>query len=229
MRRTLKKTCLDYEEMQTVLTDCESVINSRPITFLAENLQEMIPLTPAMFLQELKEVGVADLDRVEEVDFRKKYAYRKTIAESLRQRFRSEYLGALKQMSTNDKVNYDLKLNDIVLIETENVKRLNWPLARVIALIPGVDGEVRVVRLQTATGELTRPVKRVFPLEVQMLENNVTTRKENLTEVNKILQESFKKRAKRVTKTVEVKVPEQTEITVTRSGRVSKPPERLNL
>lgn len=65
LRRTLKKSCLSYEEMLTVLLDCEAIINSRPITFMSESESEVMPLTPSMFLQEIKEIGVLDLDQIE--------------------------------------------------------------------------------------------------------------------------------------------------------------------
>ncbi|XP_017889188.1 uncharacterized protein LOC108630395, partial [Ceratina calcarata] len=52
LRRTLKKTYLRFEEMMTTLTDCEAVINSRPITFLSDSQEDIMPLTPSMFLHE---------------------------------------------------------------------------------------------------------------------------------------------------------------------------------
>jgi hypothetical protein len=51
--------------MLTVLVDSEAIINSRPITFMSENDEHIVPLTPAMFLQEIKEIGVLDLDHIE--------------------------------------------------------------------------------------------------------------------------------------------------------------------
>ena len=51
--------------MLTVLLDCESVINSRPITFMSDSHNELMPLTPSMFIQEIKEIGVLDLDNFE--------------------------------------------------------------------------------------------------------------------------------------------------------------------
>jgi len=39
-------------------------------------------------------------------------------------------------------------------------------LAVVLELIPGRDGEVRLVRLRTASGVLLRPIQRVYPLEI---------------------------------------------------------------
>ncbi|XP_033224294.1 uncharacterized protein LOC117177575 [Belonocnema kinseyi] len=37
LRHTLKKSCSTYEEMLTTLTDCEAVINLRPITSLPDS------------------------------------------------------------------------------------------------------------------------------------------------------------------------------------------------
>ncbi len=39
-------------------------------------------------------------------------------------------------------------------------------MGRVIELYPGKDDEVRVVKVRTANGELTRPVKRIYALEL---------------------------------------------------------------
>lgn len=104
LRRTLKRSCLNYEEMLTVLVDSEAIINSRPITFMSENDEHIVPLTPAMFLQEIKEIGVLDLDHIESKRLEKRFAYRQRIKDDLRRRFRSEYLGALIQKDHKTKM-----------------------------------------------------------------------------------------------------------------------------
>ena len=53
-----------------------------------------------------------------------------------------------------------------MLIGCDKKKKLDWPMGVVISLLPGIDNCVRVVKLKTAMGELTRPVQRVYPLEV---------------------------------------------------------------
>jgi len=55
---------------------------------------------------------------------------------------------------------------EVVLLGVENSKSLEWPLAVVEELIPGRDGEVRLVKLRTASGVLLRPIQRVYPLEI---------------------------------------------------------------
>ncbi|GFY68488.1 putative RNA-directed DNA polymerase from transposon X-element, partial [Trichonephila inaurata madagascariensis] len=62
LRRTLGNAVLTTEELQTVLCDCESVINSRPLSYLSENSDDLVPLCPAMFLAENRNLDVPDID-----------------------------------------------------------------------------------------------------------------------------------------------------------------------
>ncbi|GFV20637.1 integrase catalytic domain-containing protein [Trichonephila clavipes] len=140
LRRTLGNAILTTEELQTVLCDCESVINSRPLTYLSENSDDLVPLSPAMFLVENRNLDVPDID------------YRDTV--NLRKR------GPL----------LEVRLGEIVLIGDDIKKRMHWPLAKVIRLIPGKDGKIRTVELKTRTRTMLRPIQRVYPLEVHSRE-----------------------------------------------------------
>lgn len=155
--------------MLTVLCDCESVINARPLTYLSDNPRDLAPITPNLFLQEIREVGLPDCDVMDREKLKGRFKYRQFLKEELRKRFRSEYLGQLKYASakklTDDR---QIKLGEIVLIGNDCSKRLEWPLGRIIELFPGKDGIVRVVRLITATGQLVRLVQRLYRLEVDI-------------------------------------------------------------
>ena len=59
-----------------------------------------------------------------------------------------------------------ISVGDLVLVENETEKRFNWPVARVLELIRGRDGNTRVVKLKTSSGMLTRPVQKLHPLEM---------------------------------------------------------------
>ncbi|XP_055932051.1 uncharacterized protein LOC129962330 [Argiope bruennichi] len=65
LRRVLGKASLHYEEMFTILCDVEANINSRPLNYLSEDPNDLIPLTPSMFIQETIKVGVPDLDTLD--------------------------------------------------------------------------------------------------------------------------------------------------------------------
>lgn len=164
LKRTLKKACLSYEEMNTILCDIEAVINARPLTYLAEDPTQLKPLTPLMFLQEIPRNDVSDLDKID-VNLNRRMKYNQNLRNELRKRFRSEYLGQLsRRMTKNRKV--PVQVGDIVLVGQDNRKRLDWPLARVIKVFPGKDKIVRVAKVKTATGELMRPIQRLYPLEM---------------------------------------------------------------
>lgn len=212
LRKVLGRALLSYEEMCTVLCDTESLVNSRPLTYISENDSELLPLSPSLFLQDVKETKMPDCDFIEETSFNKRLKYRCKIQADLRKRFRSEYLGLLihRTHGKNENKPHQTKLGDIVLIGSDNVKRVDWPLGRVIEILPGKDNVTRLVRLQTAASVLLRPIQRIYPLEVssEWLEEVRTT--ENTAESQNRSESEGIPRA-------------------TRSGRQIKVPEKLDL
>ncbi|GFS54436.1 putative RNA-directed DNA polymerase from transposon X-element [Trichonephila clavipes] len=170
LRRTLGNALLTTEELQTVLCDCESVINSRPLTYLSENSDDLVPLFPAMFLVENRNLDVPDIDYRDTVNLRKRVRYQQKLLNDLRHRFRKEYLGLLIQNKNKKGPLSEVRLGEIVLIGDDIKKRMHWPLAKVIRLISGKDGKIRTVKLKTHTGTMLRPIQRVYPLEVQSTE-----------------------------------------------------------
>jgi len=57
-----------------------------------------------------------------------------------------------------------------VLVGVDDQRRLHWSMAKIIELIPGRDGTVRVARVKTQHGTLLRPLQRLYPLEVSSSE-----------------------------------------------------------
>lgn len=85
--------------------------------------------------------------------------------ENLRCRFRSEYLGQIVLKPKN--VTRSIKKGEIVLVESENKKRLNWPLAIFEDIILVRDGNIRVAKLRTKSNTMLRPIQKVYPLEIR--------------------------------------------------------------
>lgn len=48
--RMLGQSSDNYEELLTILYDCEAVINSKPLTCISNSPDELMILTPAIFL-----------------------------------------------------------------------------------------------------------------------------------------------------------------------------------
>ncbi|GBM90897.1 Retrovirus-related Pol polyprotein from transposon 412 [Araneus ventricosus] len=64
LRSGLGGACLTYEEMTTVLCDCGTIIYSQPISYVTDNEAELVPLSPSMFLHDIKAIGVPDYDAI---------------------------------------------------------------------------------------------------------------------------------------------------------------------
>ena len=166
LRKVLGKSSLNYDEMSSVLCDCESIINARPLTYVSESTDDLVPLTPAMFLHEITEIGIPELNFLDSKNLNKRYKYRMKIRENLRTRFRAEYLGTLRQSLIGGKMCQPLQVGDIVIIWTDNVKRTDWPLGRIIEIFKSKDNVARVAKVKTSTGILLRPIRKLCPLEL---------------------------------------------------------------
>jgi hypothetical protein len=210
LKRNLGKSCLYMEEIYTVLCDCESVINSRPLTYISDDNNDFSPLTPGMFIQCLTDVEVPDLDSIDARHMQKRYRNMQKIRENIRTRFRNEYLSQL--IMKGKTASGSLEAGQVVLVQADNVKRVNWPLARVIQLLPGRDDTVRVVKVKLASGkEVLRPVQRIYPLEMSSAPTtSQSTEREDVREE------------------MTASVDEEKKGT-TRSGRTVKPRDVLNL
>ncbi|GFT72141.1 integrase catalytic domain-containing protein [Trichonephila clavipes] len=83
LRKMLGRASLYYEELSTVLCECEHVINSRPLTYISEDVNDLSPLTSAMFLQEIETSDVTDIDCLDHQEI-KRIRHIQTIWEQLR-------------------------------------------------------------------------------------------------------------------------------------------------
>lgn len=164
LRRILGQASVTYEELQTILCDCEATMNGRPLTFINDDTCAYLePLTPACFIQPLQGNDVTDFDEIDATNLNRRLKYIHSLREQFRNRFKSEYLTTLVQKGT-EKTDH-LQINDVVLIETDE-KRIKWPLGIVQELYMGKDGVNRTARVKTSTGTKIRPVQRLYKLEV---------------------------------------------------------------
>ena len=131
---------------------------------MSEDVTDLAPITPNMLLLDFKGVGLEDCYAVDSGRLTRRARYLQKVKESLRQRFKKEYLDQL--VLTSKKKGRKMQPRKVVLFGVENSKRIDWPLPVVEELIPGRDGEVRLVKLRTASEVLLRPIHRVYPLEM---------------------------------------------------------------
>ncbi|KAF6216059.1 hypothetical protein GE061_000397 [Apolygus lucorum] len=166
LKRMLGRACLNYEELCTVAYECATFVNQRPLTYLTEDPRDPVPVSPQMFLQELPQNGLPDCDAADANTFKRRIQHRLRLKEELKWRFRTEYLGQLLLNSGGFSDKRGPLVGEIVLIGSDDKKRIDWPLAVIVELIPGQDGKCRAVKLRTANGIFTRAIQHIYPLEV---------------------------------------------------------------
>lgn len=165
MKRALGSSHLTYEELATLFTQIEAILNSRPLSPLSSNPHDLSPLTPGHFLigrplmslpaPDLQEVKASSLHRYARIEQARQHFWR---------RWSQEYVCELQQRTKWLKRQADLKPGQLVLVKEEMSPPLKWPLGRIEAVYPGSDGACRVVDVRTTRGSLRRAVNRICPL-----------------------------------------------------------------
>jgi len=172
LRKTLRNTLINWEEFQTILTEVELTLNTRPLTYVSGEFLEDEPLTPSHLLtgHNLSSLPVPEefLDTDElcqpAVTVSKRYKHVLKLIAKFNSTWRREYLLQLKQ-SWNVSGHPNVSIGDIVLIESDE-PRLKWKLGLVTSLHTGSDGHTRSVSLKTGSGETTRGITHLLPLEI---------------------------------------------------------------
>ena len=171
LRRSVGRLSLSRTELETVLHETEACINSRPLTFVGDELESASPLTPAHFL-----IGrcpftpscvqdtlfAADIERSDLLQFQE---VRQEILDKFWVVWSTEYIRNLPPGSSSPSRG-DITVGSVVMIREDNCPRLQWPVGLVIDVYPGKDGLVRTVRVKTSKGVFVRPIQRIHDLEV---------------------------------------------------------------
>lgn len=155
-------------ELQTLLCQVESVLNSRPLTPLSEETDSLDYLSPGHFLVGQPLVQLPVLEHVNERNYKlsQRFKHLENLKTSFWKRWSSSYLNILQQRYKNKQKDVNLLVNQLVLVQDPNTMTNNWLLGRIVEVFPGEDGIVRVAKLKTKMGLVTRPVNRLAPLPI---------------------------------------------------------------
>ena len=159
---------LTFKELQDVMLDIQLVLNNRPLSYCEDDIQ-LPMLTPNMMIfgkaNYLMELSPED---IEERDLRKRAKYLKKCKDALWQRWKREYMRALRERHnlTHDGKEKELRRGDVMLIKGDEKNRGIWKIGIVEQLIPGRDGVVRGVKLRAGKSFMERPIQFLYPLEL---------------------------------------------------------------
>ncbi|XP_074101283.1 uncharacterized protein LOC141528903 [Cotesia typhae] len=163
LQLSISETSFTFEDFSTLLAQVEAVLNSRPLSALSDDPEDLSALTPGHFIRgaALNSIPEPSLTSVNE----SRLSQFQRIQERFQQfwnRWSTECLSAHQSISKWRNQQDDIKLGSLVLITDERLPPSKWPLARVIQLHPGKDGLTRVVTLKAATSIFTRPIVKLF-------------------------------------------------------------------
>lgn len=165
LTRVLGNTHMTFEELSTLLTQIEAILNSRPITPLSTDPNDLEALTPGHFLIgrpliSVPSPNVLDVNR----NRLSRYQYIEQMRQQFWARWRKEFLAELQQRSKWQVDKEGLNINDIVVIKETNVPPMKWRLGRILKLYPGADNVTRVADISTGRGTIRRAVRRLCVL-----------------------------------------------------------------
>lgn len=169
MKRVFGESRLTYEEFYTVLTKIEACLNSRPISPISEDPNDLSALTPGHFLvgRPLTMLPERNWENTKENRL-SRYQRTQAMFQHYWRRWHREYLHNLQQAyKWKNCKNPEIYVGWLVVIHDENLPPMRWALGRIIAVHPGTDNVTRVVTLRTATGELKRPISKICLLPIE--------------------------------------------------------------
>lgn len=166
-KRVASKALLTFEEFNTLSIEIESLLNSRPLTPISSDINDLSALTPGHFL-----IGdsLTDLPEPNLLPLPSNRLSAWQLVSKIRQdfwkRWSIEYLNELNIRRKWNVNTVNPKEGMLVVIKEDNIPCMQWPLARIQQLHPGNDGVVRSVTLKTANGLLKRTVKKIGILPI---------------------------------------------------------------
>ncbi|XP_024875128.1 uncharacterized protein LOC112456671 [Temnothorax curvispinosus] len=169
LKRVVGDAALTFEEMYTVLAQIEAVMNSRPLTPISNDPNDLSYLTPGHFLvgDSLTSTPQQDVSRVP-INRLSRWQRINQIYQHFWKRWSCEYLQQLQQR-TKWRYSKGLQLTtgDMVMIREDDSSPLKWTVGRIENIYPGADGIARVASIKTIKGTYKRPITKLCILPLQ--------------------------------------------------------------
>ncbi|GFW72266.1 integrase catalytic domain-containing protein [Trichonephila clavipes] len=157
-----------YEEFLTIMTQIEGILNSRPLTPLSTDIDDLSVLTPAHFLIGRPITSISEPSIIHiETNRLNMYQRLTKIVQSIWKRWSNNYLSNLQQRSKWKFEKDNARVGDLVLIKEDNLAVNKWLMGRLIEVFPGKDNRIRVVTITTQHGVVKRPISKICILPMR--------------------------------------------------------------
>ncbi|XP_055615084.1 uncharacterized protein LOC129761389 [Toxorhynchites rutilus septentrionalis] len=155
------------EVFETIVLEAESVINSRPLTYIALDSADQEALTPSHFLlygtQGVNQPAVQPSDY--RCALRDSWKLAQWMIDEFWRRWTKEYLPVIARRSKWFEPVKPLQVGDVVIVVDETTRN-QWLKGRITEVFVAPDGQVRKARVLTAKGIILRPAVKIAVLDV---------------------------------------------------------------
>ena len=185
LRKGIGQKRLTLEQLITILTEVEAIVNTRPLTYVYDEFDSGFTLTPAHFLMSYFQPLLMTSIDVNEADYDDYYPVKDSATSLLEmwrkgQRqlnsfwdiWRNEYLLSLREKTSyhhkeRNQIASIPQVGQVVIIKDEKTPRRMWKLGRVERLIISNDGKVRTADIYLpGNRHVQRSINMLYPLEL---------------------------------------------------------------
>ena len=179
MKKSLGRTTLTYDELNTLLVEIESVVNSRPLTYVEDDQDGLsYTLSPSHLINGRRVTNTANDSHFAVIStnesLTRRARHHRHLLRQFTDQWRKIYLLNLRERHAQvpkNRKGADIAIGDVVILKNDTSNRMFWKLAKVEELLPGKDGNIRAAIIKVSSADriprlLKRSVKHLFPLEV---------------------------------------------------------------
>ena len=153
MHKTVGRSKLDWKELQEVLTDIETTLNNRLLTYIEKDIQFLFLTPNLLVLRQAPAILNEDPTDIENKDLGKRQKNIRRFKESAWESWRNEYLASLRKRY-NLKPNMrapDVTVGKVVVIKGDQRNKVQWKLGIITDVYPGKDDKARAVNMENRT------------------------------------------------------------------------------
>ena len=161
--KDLKGSRLSYEEMQTVLSECEAILNNRPLTYIyPTDLTSCLTPNHLLYGRVIQSSSIQSSplshDPSELITYSNQVT---TVINRFWDKWRYEYLANLRETHKHYSTNRNqpfIQVNDVVLVHSDKTPRSMWRMGVVTKLIKGkMDNNIRGALVRLSNNSLLKP------------------------------------------------------------------------
>ena len=175
LRKVLGNARLTFDELLTALVEVEGTLNSRPLKYEYEELDEEA-LTPSHLIygRRIKSANPGEfIDEEEQTSMGKRFVYLSKKLAHFWKRWQREYLADLREFHKckTESTGREVQEGEVVTVYEEGRKRGSWKTAVVENLVKGKYEVVRGANIRVLSrgkpALISRPIQLLYPLEMK--------------------------------------------------------------